>query len=93
MKKITTGVKPVKVNIIQPLPLLKISCSYLIQKKCTECQIEAILKTNGIFGNQYRVIYSDGYWIDISLDLGVIEIQAKPATREQYEMLAPTFSK
>ena len=63
----------------------------LIQKKCTECQIEAVLKTNGIFGNQYRVIYSDGYWIDISLDLGVIETQAKPATREQYEMLAQRF--
>lgn len=62
-----------------------------IKKKCPECTVEQLQKRNGNATSMYRVTYPDAYWIDINPDLGVIETQALPATKKEYERLAERF--
>lgn len=58
-----------------------------MKKKCLlkgDCSVEWVVDKSGA---GYRVNYSDGHWFQLSVDPAVVEVQGKPATKEEYKAM------
>ncbi|MGE3263288.1 MAG: hypothetical protein AB7K68_16020 [Bacteriovoracia bacterium] len=58
-----------------------------MKKKCLlkgDCTVDWVVEKSGA---GYRVNYSDGYWLQLSVDPAVVEVQGKPATKEEYKAM------
>jgi hypothetical protein len=65
----------------------------LLQAFTKECKAKKecrILPTKNSYGVQvYRVEFKDGFWVQISTDVAVVEIQTKPSTVTEYNAAKP----
>lgn len=65
----------------------------LVQAFTKECKAKKecrIVPTKNKYGAQvFRVEFTDGFWVQISTDVAVVEIQTKPSTVAEYQAAKP----
>lgn len=54
-----------------------------LEKNCSRGRCRIML-TGDRHGPAYRVTYPDGFWYQVGMDQGVLEVQAKPGTRADF---------
>lgn len=64
-----------------------------IKKKCLESQDCEVLEVHGKWSKDYDVKFKNGFWINISYDPVVVEVRAKPATRQELAQNREHFRK